>query len=103
MRIKKNILCNHEVEFNIIHEDIEVIYLAMQPGDLGSWLKQLNDVAIFLRGSPVKVLNQLSSAQAHAISDALTEIAVRILNECNGGRGLGRKESEELQGNNSNQ
>lgn len=88
MKVTKSVSIDVPVTVNLTIEDIEVIYLAMQPKDIDIWLKQLNDVAIFLNGTPVTVLHQLNGAQAHAIADALKTLTARMLDECNNGRGL---------------
>lgn len=89
MKIYRTVNQEIEVEIDLTVDDIEVIYLGMEPDDLDTYLKQLNDVAIFLRGTPVKVQNQLSVAQAQAIAGALADLATEVLKNCNGGLGTG--------------
>lgn len=68
----------HDIEVTIGVEDIEVIFDNPDEDTLKAWLIQLNDVAIFLKGTPEITLNQLSQVQADMIIKALTEICDRI-------------------------
>lgn len=71
----------HDIEVTIGPEDIQVIFDDPDDDTLKAWLIQLNDVAIFLKGTPNIILNQLSENQANMITTALTEICDRIMRD----------------------
>lgn len=81
MKITKNITKEFDVTVELTSHDIEVIYLEAQPLDLGVYLKQLNDVAIFLNGTSSLIISQLSRAQAETIAVALAGLADRMIRE----------------------
>ncbi len=81
MKFTKWVTCDHQIEIHIKPEDINVIFDEPQDGSLKHWLTQLNDVAIFLRGTPTSVIAKLNKAQADTIAEALWEISDRITRE----------------------
>jgi len=78
MKVTKIVTCEHEVEFNISTDDIEVIY-DNQPESIRAWLKQMNDIAIFLKGSPQEFIDKLSYTQAMTISEGLIGLARKLI------------------------
>lgn len=68
----------HDIEVTIGVDDVQVIFDNLDDGTLTAWLIQLNDVAIFLKGTPNIILNSLSEKQANVIIEALTVICERI-------------------------
>lgn len=89
MKITKNIQVEVPVTVDLTVKDIEVVYLEMQPDELYLYTKQLNVVAQFLRGTPVKIQHQLNTKQAQAIAGALADLANEFLKNCNQGLGVG--------------
>jgi cytidylate kinase len=82
MKKKVSVQSWHDIEVTIKPEDIEVIFDNLDDGTLTTWLIQLNDVAIFLKGTPNIILNSLSEKQANVIIEALMEICERIKRNC---------------------
>ena len=72
----------HDIEVTIGVEDVQVIFDHPDDGSLKAWLIQLNDVAIFLKGTPESLLQKLSPNQARVIHSALNDICERILSQC---------------------
>ena len=68
----------HDIEITIGCEDIQVIFENPDDDSLKAWLVQLNDVAIFLKGTPKSTLEKLSPNQARVIHSALIDICDRI-------------------------
>lgn len=81
MKIKRWVTCDHQVEINIAPEDIEVIFMSMFDNVLKTWLIQLNNVVIFLKGTPDATIKQLNSNQLGIITEALRDLANRFEQE----------------------
>ncbi len=75
------ITTEHEIRMNINKEDINVIFSDPDEGTLKSWLMQMNDIAIFLKGTPDSMLCKLTRKQKATIANTLTDIAKRLIKE----------------------
>ena len=70
MIVNKVVTCENEVEIHISPDDIELIYERENRETLDSWLRQMNDIAVFLKGSPAWLIDELSNNQAITIAEA---------------------------------
>lgn len=78
MKIKKIAQPLIEVEFEIGAEDITIIFDEPHDNNLDHWLRQMNDIAVFLKGTSPSIIGQLNQAQGELIAGALRELADRI-------------------------
>jgi hypothetical protein len=69
----------HEVEIHISPYDIELIYERSNREAIDSWLRQMNDIAVFLKGSPAWLIDELSTNQAMTIAEAIVGIARTLI------------------------
>ena len=68
-----------EVEMEIGPDDIEVIFTDPDDCTQKQYMRQLNDVAIFLKGTPDSMIKTFTKAQVDVICAALWDISDRFV------------------------
>jgi len=76
MKIKKDITVDTEVEFHIGVEDIALIL--EESNDVNFVLKELNDIAQFVKGVPDSIIEQFSPEQRKAVCNFFKEKSKRF-------------------------
>ena len=78
MKIIKWVTSDHEIEIYLKPKDIEVISQEPQDGSLKHWLIQMDDIAIFLKGTSQSMIDRMGAKQVEVVAEALREIAYRL-------------------------
>jgi hypothetical protein len=77
MRITKWVDCSQQMEIDIGPQDISVIFTD-NPDDVKEWVRQVNDIATFMIGTPTKTLEKLTKKQVEMIGRFFREQGERI-------------------------